>query len=214
MKTAIVIGATGLVGSELLTLLLASAEYASVLVLSRRSSRLAHAKLTERRIDFDAPDLRGITGDDFFCAFGTTLRKAGSKEAQRRIDCDYPTTLASLLKRQGVRRMFLVSSLGADANARSFYLNTKGKLECNIIGLDFDRTVIVRPSVLVGNRPEFRRGEEMAIRVMSVLSPLLRGRLAKYRPIEASAVARCLLQQAASHTSGLSIIESDQLRTS
>lgn len=108
--------------------------------------------------------------------------------------------------------MFLVSSLGADANARNFYLNTKGNLECNIIALNFDRTVIVRPSFIIGNRAEARRGEDMAIRVMSVLSPFLRGRLAKYRPIEASSVARCLLQQTASTISGLSILESDQLR--
>lgn len=213
MKTAIVIGATGLVGTELVRILLASPDYASVLVLNRRPLNLTHAKLTERLIDFDAPDLTGITGDDFFCAFGTTLRKAGSKDAQRRIDCDYPTTIATLLKKQGVRRMFLVSSLGADVNARSFYLHTKGTLEENVIGLNFERTVIVRPSVLVGPRAESRRGEETAIRVMGFLSPFLRGPLGKYRPIEASTVARCLLQQTVSNASGLSIIESDRIQT-
>lgn len=212
MKTAVVMGATGLVGTDLVQMLLASPDYAAVVVLNRRPSNLTHEKLTQRLIDFDAPDLTGITGEDFFCAFGTTLRKAGSKENQRRIDCDYPTTIATLLKKRGVRRMFLVSSLGADVKARNFYLRTKGKLEENVIGLNFERTVIVRPSVLVGPRAESRRGEETAIRVMGFLSPILRGPLGKYRPIEARAVARCLLQQSASNASGLSIIESDRIQ--
>jgi uncharacterized protein YbjT (DUF2867 family) len=212
MKTAIVIGSTGLVGSELVKLLLASPHYGSVLLLNRRASGLAHPKIVERIVDFDAPDLTGISGDDFYCALGTTLRKAGSKAAQHEIDCEYPTTIATHLRNQGIRQMILVSSVGADASAASFYLRTKGELEKNLIALGFESTVILRPSVLVGKRAEFRLGEQAGILLMKILSPFIFGALRKYKGIEASQVAQCMVREANSGAAGVRFLEFDQIR--
>jgi uncharacterized protein YbjT (DUF2867 family) len=211
MKTAIVLGSTGLVGSELVELLQASPHYSSVVLLNRRPSRHRRAKVSERIIDFDAPDLAGISGDDLYCSLGTTLRKAGSQAAQYKIDHDYPTAIASRLRQQAVRRIVLVSSVGADARASGFYLRTKGQLENDIIRLGFEHTVIGRPSVLIGHREEFRFGEEAGLLLMKLLTPFLFGRLRKYQGIQARVVARCLLQAAQSDTLGVRFIESDEM---
>ena len=211
MKTAIVIGCTGLVGAELLKLLLADPGYRWVIVLNRRPAGVTHPKLIERILDFDRPELTDLEGNDFYCALGTTLRKAGSEAAQHTIDCEYPTAIATSLRKRGVRRIFLVSSLGANPHSRRFYLRTKGRLEENIIGLHFDRTVIARPSLLLGRRAENRRGERLAIVLMKMLAPVLRGGFARYRAVEASKVARCLVNHAALDASGLKIVESDEI---
>lgn len=212
MKTAIVIGSTGLVGSELVKQLQASPHYRSVVLLNRRPSGYAQPKISERIIDFDAPNLAGILGNDFYCALGTTLRKAGSKAAQHKIDCEYPTLIATQLRSQGVKRIALVSSVGAEVKAVSFYLRTKGRLEENIVALGFEQTVIVRPSFLIGRRSELRTGEKLAILVLKLLSPFVFGTLRKYKGIEASKVAACMVKAANSGADGVRFIESDQIQ--
>ena len=211
MKTALVIGASGLVGTELCKQLLASSAYNQVILLNRKASGISHPKLSEKLINFDAPDLQGIMGDDVFCAIGTTLRKAGSKQNQFRIDCEYPTTLAALLKGQGFKRFLLVSSIGADANSGNFYLRTKGQLEKNIIDLGYDYICIARPSILLGDRKEFRAGEKFAIVLMRILAPLMLGPLKPYRPVQASRVAAALIREANSAKKGGDVLESDRL---
>jgi uncharacterized protein YbjT (DUF2867 family) len=212
MRTAIVLGSTGLIGSTLVKLLLSSPQYGSVIVLNRRSSGLMHPKLLERIIDFNAPDFNGLFGDDLYCALGTTIGKAGSQAAQHKIDCEYPSMIATALKHQGVRRMLLVSSVGADDKASTFYLRTKGLLEKNVIKLRFEQTVIARPSFLLGRRGEFRLGEEAAMLVMKLLSPLMIGSLRKYRAIAADKVARGLVQAATSGSSGLQFLDYTQMQ--
>lgn len=212
MKTAIVLGSTGLIGSDLVRLLERSPRYGSILLLNRRPSGHRHPKVSERVIDFDAPDLAGITGDDLYCAFGTTLRKAGSRAALHRIDCDYPTTIATRLRHQGVKRVLLVSSVGAKPGAASFYLRTKGRLEENIVGLGFEQTVIARPSVLRGRQGEFRLGEEAAILLMKLLTPIMVGPWKKYRAIEASTVARCLVQAAEVAGAGVRFLDYNEMQ--
>lgn len=212
MKTAVVIGSSGLVGSELIQTLQASPHYDHVLLLNRRTSGMAQTKISERIIDFEAPDLTGVVADDFYCALGTTLRKAGSQAAQYAVDHDYPCRIAAGLKALGVKRIGLVSSVGADARAGSFYLRTKGQLEEAIVALGFEQTVIARPSVLIGKRAEFRFGEEVAISVLRIFSPLLFGGLRKYQGVEARAVARCLVQAVTAGSPGVQVIESDQIR--
>lgn len=212
MKTAIVIGSTGLVGSELVRQLQSSPQYVRVVLLNRRASGAAQPKIEERTIDFDAPDLTAIAGDDFYCALGTTRRKAGSEEAQYRIDCEYPAMIATRLRNQGVKRVFLVSSLGADAKAGRFYLRTKGRLEERIIGLGFERTVIVRPFFLLGRKTEFRLGEETVLLLAKLFAPFLIGRLRKYQGVEARAVAECLVRAAHADTTGVRWIESDKIQ--
>ncbi|MGC4075156.1 MAG: hypothetical protein QM760_22175 [Nibricoccus sp.] len=212
MKTAIVLGSTGLIGSELVRLLTASPDYSSVLLLNRRPSGLSHPKVSEKIIDFDAPDLSGIVGDDLYIAFGTTLRKAGSQAALQRIDAQYPTAIATGLKKQGIKRVFLVSSVGADLKAKAFYIRTKGQLEQAIIALGFAQTVIARPSFLLGRTGEFRFGEEAAMFAMKLFSPLMIGSLKKYRAIQANQVARSLVHAAASESPGIQLLDYERMQ--
>ena len=214
MKTAIVLGSTGLIGSELVSLLEASPHYRSILLLNRRPSGRELGKVSERLIDFEAPDLAGLSGDDLYCAFGTTRRRAGSAAAFQRIDCAYPTTIATHLREQGVTRVFLVSSVGAKTGASGLYLRTKGQLEANLIGLGFAQTVIARPSLLLGQRSEFRLGEKTAAVLMKGLTPFMVGALRKYRPVAAASVARCLVQAAEAGEPGVRFIASDQMQGS
>lgn len=213
MSTAIVLGASGLIGSELVSLLRASPYYRNVLLLSRRSSAAASDKIEERIIDFDAPDLSGITEGHLFCALGTTLRQAGSEAAQFRIDCEYPTAIATRLRTQGVQRMILVSSVGASTTASNFYLRTKGQLEANIIALGFESTSIVRPSLLLGPRKEFRAGEKVASVFMKLASPFMVGPLRKYHSIHASTVAASMVRLAERGTAGVRVVEYEEMRT-
>jgi len=209
MKTALLAGATGLVGGHLLEQLLDDPRYGTVVALVRRPLERQHPKLRQEIIDFDQPDPAQITGDDLFCALGTTLRKAGSQEAQYRIDCTYPYTIGKVAKANGVRQYLLVSSLGADAQSSNFYLKTKGDLEEKLRALDFETFVSARPSILLGARSEFRFGERIGIVLAQALAFLIPK---KYRGIHASAVATALIHLANTGLKGTNIVESNQLQ--
>lgn len=207
MKTALIIGATGLVGSELCQQLLDNPNYSLVKILVRKKTNLSHAKLEQILFDFEKPDASKIVGDELYCAIGTTLAKAGSKEAQTHIDYEIPLTIAKIAKTNGVQKFLLVSSLGAEAQSSNFYLKTKGKLEQDVQALDFGSIVIVRPGMLKGPRTENRTGEIIGNFVLDVLGPLMIGPLAQYKNIEAAKVARCLITAANNHQKGTLIIE-------
>lgn len=208
-KTALLLGATGLVGGHLLTQLLESPHYARVVALTRRPMEMQHPKLIQEIIDFDRPDASRIKGDDLFCALGTTLKKAGSKEAQYKIDCLYPFEIGKIARQNGARQYLLVSSVGADARSSGFYLKTKGELEEKIRALDFEHFVSARPSFLMGDREEFRLGEKIGILLAKMLAPLIP---ARYRGIEAEKVARALVQLANTGEKGIQVVESDRLQ--
>ena len=208
-KTALLLGATGLVGGHLLQQLLESPHYAEVVALTRRPLDVQHPKLRLEILDFDRPDASKIGGDDLFCALGTTLAKAGSKEAQYLIDCVYPFEIGKIARQNGVRQYLLVSSVGADAKASGFYLRTKGELEEKIQGLDFERFVAVRPSFLFGERKEFRLGEKVGIALARVIAPLIPRR---YRGVEAEKVARALIAKANGGGKGTEFVESEALQ--
>lgn len=210
-KTALVLGATGLVGRHLLEQLLDDPRYGQVVAFSRRPLPVQHAKLRVELIDFDHPPAGKLRGDELFCALGTTIRKAGSQEAQYRIDCTYPYELGKLARQNGVERYLLVSSIGADARSGNFYLRTKGDLEEKLKNLDFPSLAIARPSFLLGAREEFRLGEKIGIIFARLISPLLIGPLRKYRGIQAAQVARALIILANSDHHGIQILESDAL---
>lgn len=206
-KTALLVGATGLVGGHLLQQLLEHPDYSTVVALTRRPLDLKHPKLRQEIIDFDRPDSNLIKGDDLYCALGTTLKKAGSKEAQYRIDCEYPYHIGKIARENGVKRYLLVSSIGADAHSSNFYLRTKGELEDKIKSLNFDAFVAARPSFLLGDRSEFRLGEKIGIAIAGLLNPLMVGGLRKYRGIAAAQVARVLIHYANSSTQGITVLE-------
>ena len=208
-KTAIVLGATGLVGGHLIEQLVQHDAYTRVVALSRRPLEYEHPKLQVALLDFDNPDPDKIKGDDLYCALGTTLRKAGSKEAQYRIDCTYPYEIGKIARQNGVQQYVLVSSIGASTKTGNFYLRTKGELEQKLTDLDFPGLIIGRPSAILGDRGEFRLGEKIGIFLVQVLKPFVPKR---YRGIQAAQIARALIASAVEGQEGTRIIESDQLQ--
>jgi uncharacterized protein YbjT (DUF2867 family) len=211
MKTAIIIGATGLIGSTLVEQILENPDYSKVVLLLRKPLNISHPKLIQEVIDFDKPDSSKIIGDDLFCAMGTTLAKAGSKETQYKIDCTYPFEIGKIAKANGVKQYILVSSLGADFQSSNFYLRTKGDLEQKIKSLGFQNFVSLRPSFLLGDREEFRLGEKIGVVLVKLLSPLMIGSLKKYRGIEASKVAKSMQEFANQGFTGVHFVESDKI---
>jgi uncharacterized protein YbjT (DUF2867 family) len=204
--TAVIAGATGLVGSHCLRLLASSREYSRVIALVRRNSGLAGVNVEERVIDFDRLSTVEISrGADVFCALGTTIRTAGSREAFRRVDLDYPVTLADRAAALGARQFLVVSSISADAQSPNFYLRTKGEMERQLSELPFEALHIFRPSFLIGHRQEPRRGEKTGIAVARVIGFTLVGPLRKYRAIPAEEVASAMVRAALRNTRGIHI---------
>ena len=201
-------GATGLVGGLVLKQLIASERYARVVVLTRRTVRVEDPKIEQRVVNFDQlPAMDLPAADDVFCALGTTIKKAGSQEAFRHIDLDFPLALANKALARNAKQFLLVSSVGANAKSKNFYLRTKGELEDAVFALPFEATHIFRPSILVGPREERRAGERAGIVFMKLVSPMLVGGLRKYRPMEAEDVARSMVSAAAMEGSGKSVYE-------
>lgn len=196
MKTALVIGATGLVGKELVGQLLEDGRFGRVLVFVRRTTGRTHPKLEEHLVDFNNPgswrDL--VRGDVLFSAMGTTIKKAGSQEAQYKIDYTYQYEAARAAAENGVPTYVLVSSAGANARSRIFYSRMKGELEDAVKGLPFSQIRIIQPGILAGDREEFRLGERIGIGVMSVLGHV--PGLTAYKPYHASVVARSMINAA------------------
>jgi uncharacterized protein YbjT (DUF2867 family) len=212
-KTAILVGGTGLVGSHLLQLLLESNIYSKVILFSKRSSKINHPKIEEYLIDFDKIHEFNhlIVGDDFFCTIGTTIKKAGSQNAFKRVDLEYPLQFAQISKINNFKCFLIVSSIGADPNSGNFYLKVKGELETRIKNLNIFSTYIFRPSLLLGKRTEFRFGEKVAMKLMPFLSFLLIGKLRKYRPIKAEVVAKSMFDFAQINEPGFRVVESNEI---
>ena len=178
--------------------------------MSRRPLALSHAKLRTELVDFDGLRSLGESCDDLFCCLGTTIRKAGSREAFRRVDHDYPLALAKLGKAAGTQQFLLVSALGADAGSSVFYSRVKGETERDIAAIGLPKIVFMRPSILLGERHEQRPGEKAGIFIGKLIAPLLLGRLRKYRPIRADDVAAAMIY-AANHEVPSGPVDSDQI---
>jgi uncharacterized protein YbjT (DUF2867 family) len=212
---ALVAGATGLVGHGLVKLLLDANIYARIYVLARRSTGLEDERLVEHVVDFEDLDRAGpLVGrvDHAFCALGTTIRSAGSKTAFRRVDHDFVLLVAEIAKAAGARSFVAVSSLGADPSSGNFYLRVKGETERDLESLGMPRLVILRPSLLTGDREEFRAGERAGKFVLGLVSPLLIGRLGRVRPVSDVEVAGAMLRLAAGDVEGTRIVESEEIR--
>lgn len=209
MKAAIA-GATGLIGNHLVELLKADHSVESVQVLSRRPLDLP-PKFTVIQGDGSAPVLSAPV-DAAFCALGTTMAVAGSKEAFYHVDHDLVLAFAKAAKAQGAEAFVLVSSMGADAGSANFYLKVKGGTENDLKALGFRSLIILRPSLLMGERREFRLGERMGQGAMTVLGPLMLGPLAKYRGIHGRTVAKAMLRLVKEQLPGVHVLESDRLQ--
>lgn len=221
-RTALVIGATGLVGGHLVARLLEDARWSRVIVLARRASGRAHGKLTEHIVDFEAlangaadPELARLTEEhrvqDHFSSLGTTIKMAGTQERFRRVDHDYTVAVARLAREAGAERMGFVSSVGAAEGSRNFYLRTKGETERDLGALGFPSLSIARPSALVGERSEARAGERVGIAVLGAVAPLMVGGLRAYRPIAARDVALALLEATAAGGAGTRVLTHAEL---
>lgn len=214
MKTALIIGSTGLVGSHLLNLLLDSNDYIKVITFVKRDTGIKHQKLTQHIIDFDKPETYKelVVGDDFFCTIGTTIKKAGNKDAFRKVDFEYPKQFAAFALQNKVKQFLIISSLGADSNSGNFYLKTKGEIQDFLKDCNFESVAVLQPSLLLGNRTEFRLGEKIGAFFMKTLSFLFLGNLKKYKAIEGKTVAKALLTIVKTNNSGFKIYESDVIQ--
>ncbi len=163
---------------------------------SRRALPAVHQKLKVELVDFDGIPAAGEPFDEIFCCLGTTIKTAGSQKAFRRVDHDYPLSLASFGKAVGVQQFLMVSALGADVQSAVFYSRVKGETERDIAAIGLQKAVFMRPSILLGERNEQRPGERLGIIAGQLIAPLLLGPLRKYRPIHADDVAAAMLYAA------------------
>ncbi|HEX5092247.1 MAG TPA: NAD(P)H-binding protein [Burkholderiales bacterium] len=206
-RTALLAGATGLIGGFLLQRLLDAPEYERVLAWGRRQPAREHPKLESAPVDFARLDWHRIEAEDVFCCLGTTIKQAGSQEAFRRVDYDYPVALAKAARRDGAKRFLVVSALGASSRSGVFYNRVKGDMEAAVKAAGVPQTSIFRPSLLAGRRENMRRGERIGEVVGNLLGPLL----GKYRPIHGDLVAAAMLKAALQDLPGRTY-ESDQIR--
>ncbi|SEO97905.1 MULTISPECIES: oxidoreductase [unclassified Paenibacillus] len=211
-RQALVIGATGLVGGLLVRSLLQNPAYGRIRVLVRRRLELEHPKLEQHIVDWEQLEeqkdlFRDV--DDLYCCLGTTIKKAGSQENFRQVDFHYPVRAAKLAKEQGVSQMLVISSMGADAGSRVFYSRTKGEMEDALSAIGLRSLHIFRPSLILGDRKEKRLGEQLAAHAMTFLDRWMKGRVDKYRAIQAATIARAMINIALVQTNGNHVYSND-----
>jgi uncharacterized protein YbjT (DUF2867 family) len=210
MKTALVAGATGLVGKELINELIENATYQKVIVLSRRKLLIDHPKLEVILIDFNhLEDLSLVEKiDDCFCSLGTTQKKSG-KTGLYHVDYEFVLKLANLCSRLHIPKFIVVSSQGANSFSAFFYMQTKGKMEEAVKQTGIETIYIVRPSLITGKREESRFAEQAGSLIYKLFTPLMIGKLRKLRPVSGTQIARCMIALAQKGETGNFTIESD-----
>ena len=208
---AVLIGATGAVGKDLLQALLEDARYTEVVAFARRARGVQHEKLREHTIDFDAPATwqELVKGDVLFSTLGTSLKQAGSKEAQRHIDYDYQLTFAKAARANGVKSLVLLSSIGANSKSSIFYLRLKGELDDAVQCLGFDSLSIVRPPSLIRAKSK-RFGETASVKFLQAANAI--GLAKRLAPMETAVVARSMAALGLDSASGTRIIEGQDVR--
>ncbi len=208
MKTAIVLGATGLIGKKVTEHLLKNDTYSTVIILVRKPLNINHPKLKQHIFNYDAIDNTLLKGDDLFCCLGTTIKTAGSKEAFRKVDLDYVVNVAKASKGNGINHFAVISAMGANKNSIVFYNQIKGEMEESIKAIGFNSTYIIRPSLLLGDRKEFRFGELIGKFFMITLSFLIPK---KYRAIYDVQVAIAMIHFMNQTERGFFVKENDEL---
>lgn len=214
-RVAVIVGSTGAIGRQLMPLLLASPRFDNIVVLHHRPTQYAELpRVKERIVDFSRipPPPAGEDVEAVFCCVGTTQKKAGSTEAFQKVDRDIPIALAKWAAAHSATALVAISSVDARATARSVYLRTKGEMESGVAGAGLRSVYILRPSLLAGERDEFRLAERIGNRVLAVIGPLMLGPLRKYRAIHTKTVARGILVCAERAAPGVHIVESDAIQ--
>ena len=214
LKTSLIVGATGLTGKALLHNLLEADEYDKVMVLVRKPISISNEKLIQRVVDFDKLYVykEQFIADDVFCCLGTTIKKAKTKEAFKKVDLQYPLEIARLTKENGARQFLVISAMGANPKSSVFYSQAKGLMESELQKIGFDTLHIFRPSMLLGNRDEFRLGEKVGIVLFKLLSWLFVGSLKKYKAIHTDVVAKAMYKAAQAEKIGVNIYPSDKIK--
>ncbi len=214
MRSAIVAGASGLVGDRVLRRLLAGGAYDRVVALVRGPLNVTHKKLEQRTIEYERIGRMSAfpRAEDVFCCLGTTIRKAGSPEAFRKVDVEYVARLAEACVRSGSAQFLLVSAVGAAARSRNFYLRCKGEAEDAVRALPFQGVQIFRPSFLVGHRREKRPGEAFAVAAARLVSLAMLGPARRYRPIRADDVAKAMVAVARDAPPGVHVYGSGAMQ--
>lgn len=209
MTRLLIVGATGLVGQSVLELAKSDPRIHSIVAPTRRALP-PHAKLQNPVVDFDRlpHDAPWWRVDAAICTLGTTMRDAGSREAFRKVDFDYPVAVANHVRRHGATAFALNSATGANAGSRIFYNRVKGEVEQALTALDFPSLTIVRPGLIGGKRPTVRPAELIGMKTLLAIGPLLPRR---YRVVPAERIAKCLLDAACKAMSGINIIESENI---
>jgi uncharacterized protein YbjT (DUF2867 family) len=195
MKTALILGSTGLVGTSVVEQLINDTRYSKIILINRRSTNPENPKVEEIVIDFNAlpSKLNDLAVDDVFCCIGTTIKTAGSKEKFKAVDFEIPFQFGQLALKNKWSNFATISSLGANSKSSTFYSQVKGEMEEALIGFGLDHLVIVRPSLLLGDRNEFRLGERIAQAAFLVLNLVMIGPLKKFRAISADQVAKSMI---------------------
>ena len=213
MKSALIIGSTGFVGSYLIQELLDSTNIDLVTALVRKPTSVSHPKLKEIIFDFenesDMDSLESV--NHVFCCLGTTIKTAGSKEAFRFADYELPLRFAQWAKKIKANSFSIVTAMGANSDSSIFYNQVKGELEDEIKKLSISIIQIFQPSLIMGQRKEFRFGEYIIKGFMTVINPLMMGPAKKYRGIHAQTIAKGMLFYLGNSKQGVSVIESDQI---
>lgn len=210
MKTALIAGSSGLIGKQLIQKLIESDQYKIIYSISRKQSTTADPKLKEIVTDFDhLSELKFEESvDDVFCTLGTTIKKAGSRENFKKVDYRYIIDLANITRQAGASKFIVVSSMGADPKSSIFYNQVKGMTENALKEVGFDHLIILRPSLLLGDRAEFRFGEKLSSVFMKAFKFMIPD---NYKAIEGATVAACMVKMAIQSTGPVSIIESGEI---
>ena len=215
MKSATVVGSTGLVGKYLIDTLINSNTFDRVTALVRSPYFRDYKKIEEIVLDFNKEDpFEGLKkADHVFCCLGSTIRKAGSKKEFRFVDFDLPVLFAKWAEQNNCDTFSLVSSMGADSNSKIFYNRTKGDVENEIKKFSFSKTQIYRPSLILGKRNEFRPGELLGKGLFTLLNPLMVSTLKKYKAIHARDIAQGMVGHLSKNQYGVKVVESDEIMT-
>ncbi len=214
-RTALLVGATGLIGKHCLQLLLNDPVYSKVTALTRREIDMRHERLEQHVVDFDKLSQYAtiMKADDVFCALGTTRKKAGGSEAEyEKIDYHYPVEIATLAYGNGATQFLIVTSLGARSDSSVFYLRLKARTEEAVKAIPFKSVHIFRPSMLVGERDEVRWQDIFIPPLMTMLSFAMVGPWRKYRVIKGAIVAAAMVSTSKRNLPGVHIHESDQIQ--
>jgi len=195
-RSAVVFGASGLVGTELLKELKSKDDFEKISPVVRGELNLQHPKINQIILnDYEnlSDHIRSLTATDYFCCIGTTIKTAKSKEAFRKVDYGIPVQIATLARQLNIPNLVIVSSIGADSRSGSFYLRTKGDMENEVRKIYKGNLKFVRPSLLLGDRKESRSGEKIAIVFMKAFAWIFTGPMKKYRAIPVRTVARSMI---------------------